>query len=67
MKLGADHPDIFSITNNLPGLYTALERYDKAEPLFLHCFKIRTAKLGANHSDALSSINNLAIVEVGRG
>jgi len=40
-------------------LYDSKGDYDSALPLYLHCVEMRKEKLGQEHPDTLTSMNNL--------
>ena len=51
---------LFRSLNNLAGLYSLINRYSDAEPLYVHALIINEQQLGANHPETVSSLNNLA-------
>lgn len=52
----ADHPDLLKVRNN----YCQLLEADEAEPLQRQVLEIRTEKLGRDHPDTVTAMNNLA-------
>jgi CHAT domain-containing protein/Tfp pilus assembly protein PilF len=65
--LGANHPDVATVLNNLAELYKAQGQYSKAEPLYQRSLAIREQALGANHPDVAQSLHNLALLYVNQG
>jgi tetratricopeptide (TPR) repeat protein len=53
--------------NALAGLYKGQGKYVEAESLYVQCLEMRTAALGENHPDTLSSMNNLAVLYKSQG
>ena len=47
--------------NNLAAAYQAAGQWDKALPLMEETLKLLKAKLGPDHPDTLTSMNNLAL------
>ncbi|MEM0979962.1 MAG: tetratricopeptide repeat protein, partial [Cyanobacteria bacterium P01_H01_bin.58] len=59
-RLGEDHPDVATHSNNLALLYSDQGRYSEAEPLYLRAIEIGKASLGEDHPSVATSLNNLA-------
>ena len=59
--LGADHPDVLIIRNNLAEAYRLAGRTAEAAALHELTLRLREAKLGADHPYTLASRNNLAL------
>ena len=59
-KLGADHPDVLVIRNNLAEAYLTARQYDEAAALHELTLRLREAKLGPDHPDTLVSLYNVA-------
>jgi hypothetical protein len=58
-KLGADHPDTLTSTNNLVYTYHAIGKTREAIDLIETCIQTRELKLGLDHPDTQSSISAL--------
>jgi CHAT domain-containing protein/Tfp pilus assembly protein PilF len=65
--LGAHHPDVATVLNNLALLYQKQGNYTQAEPLFQRALSIYEAALGANHPLVATALNNLAELYQGQG
>ena len=56
--LGEEHPDVATSLNNLAALYRSQGRYEEAEPLYLSAITIFLQRLGENHPNTQTVINN---------
>lgn len=57
---GLVHPKLISRLCNLAELYTALERYDEAERIYLNVLELKFRHFGANHPETLWALVDLA-------
>jgi hypothetical protein len=46
--------------NGLAVVYDVQTLYEKAEPLYVKCLKVREKLLGVSHAETLDTMNNLA-------
>ncbi len=61
-SLGADHPNVAKVLNNLAELLRDSNRLGEAEPLHRRALAIREASLGPDHLAVADSLNNLALL-----
>lgn len=67
-RLGDDrHPDVVLAQNNLALVYVAMGRLREARDLLRHVFSVREEKLSTAHPLSLTTLNNLAAVEIRLG
>ena len=59
--LGYDHPATLEYMKKLAKLYDDRDRFEDAKTLYLDWFLATEAKLGPNHADTRSAINDIAI------
>lgn len=58
--LGENHPDTLESKGELGYMYLEQGRFEKAEPVLLRTFELRTSVLGDKHPDTLRSMDDLA-------
>ena len=68
----ADHPDTATSLNNLAKLYYSQERYGEAEPLYVQAIIICLQRLGEDHPNTKTFLNNFntclqKAIEAGQG
>ncbi len=59
-KLGPDHPDVATVTNNLGALLWSQGRFDEALPLYERTLKIYNLTYDPSHPNIAAISNNLA-------
>ena len=57
--LGAEHPEVATVLNNLARMYETKGYYGRAEPFYRRALAIREKTLGPEHPEVASSLNNL--------
>ena len=65
--LGADHPDVAIVLNNLGIAYSQLDDDAHAVEVWQRALDIRETALGPAHPDVAASLGNLALVAYSRG
>ncbi|MDP4198204.1 MAG: tetratricopeptide repeat protein [Bacteroidota bacterium] len=65
-RLGAYHPDLCTLLNNLASLHNERGQALKAEPLFLRCLEVGERAYGPQHPKTATILNNYASMLYGQ-
>ncbi|KIW78089.1 hypothetical protein Z517_07922 [Fonsecaea pedrosoi CBS 271.37] len=61
-QLGADHPDVLQVVENLALVYRSQARYEEARSMLEHVLESRRKSLGRDDLVTVQAIENLAII-----